>query len=130
LPEQEKQYYLSNPDTYIDFDIPWTLQINYSLSYSRPLNSTVRISQALQFSGDVSLSEKWKITYNSGFDFENMEFTTTNLGITRDLHCWSLNFNWGPFGRFTYYNFRIAVKSSLLQDLKLERRQPFFDNLR
>jgi hypothetical protein len=130
LPEQEKQYYLSNPDTYIDFDIPWSLQINYSLSYSRPLNSPVRISQALQFSGDVSLSEKWKITYNSGFDFENMEFTTTNLGITRDLHCWTLNFNWGPFGRFTYYNFRIAVKSSLLQDLKLERRQPFFDNLR
>lgn len=130
MPEQEKQYYLSSPDTYIDFTIPWSLQINYSLSYSRPINSDIRISQALQFSGDMSLSEKWKITYNSGYDFENKDFTTTNIGITRDLHCWTMNFNWGPFGRFTYYNFRIAVKASVLQDLKLERRQPFFDNLR
>jgi hypothetical protein len=130
LPEEEKQRFLSSPETYIDFDIPWSLQVNYSLSYSRPLNNDIRISQSLQFSGDMSLSEKWKITFNSGFDFENKEFTTTNLGITRDLHCWSMNFNWGPFGRFTYYNFRIAVKASILQDLKLERRQPFFDNLR
>jgi hypothetical protein len=130
MPEQDKQYFLSSPDTYIDFTIPWSLQINYSLSYSRPINSDIRISQALQFSGDMSLSEKWKITYNSGYDFENKDFTTTNIGITRDLHCWTMNFNWGPFGRFTYYNFRIAVKASVLQDLKLERRQPFFDNLR
>jgi hypothetical protein len=130
LPEQEKQYFLANPNTYVDFSIPWSLQINYSLNYLHPVNQDIRISQAMQFSGDVSLSEKWKITYNSGFDFENMQFTTTNIGVTRDLHCWTMTFNWGPFGRFTYYNFRIAVKASMLQDLKLERRQPFFDNLR
>ncbi|MBX2946488.1 MAG: LPS-assembly protein LptD [Cyclobacteriaceae bacterium] len=130
MPEQEKQYYLANPDTYIDFNIPWSLQLNYSLNYSRPINAEPQISQSLQFSGDMSLSEKWKITFNSGFDFENMEFTTTNVGITRDLHCWTMNFNWGPFGRFTYYNFRIAVKASVLQDLKLERRKPFLDSLR
>jgi len=129
LPEQEKQFYLNNPESYVDFNIPWSLQMNYSLSYSRPINNDVRISQSLQFSGDMSLSEKWKVTFNSGFDFENLEFTTTNVGITRDLHCWTLNFNWGPFGRFTYYNFRIAVKASVLQDLKLERRKPFFDNI-
>lgn len=130
LPEQEKQYYLSSPDTYIDFEIPWSLQMNYSLSYFRPINNNIQINQSLQFSGDLSLSEKWKITFNSGYDFENKEFTTTNIGITRDLHCWTMNFNWGPFGRFTYYNFRIAVKASILQDLKLERRKPIFDNLR
>lgn len=129
LPEQEKQFYLNNPDSYVDFNIPWSLQMNYSLSYSRPLNNDVRISQSLQFSGDMSLSEKWKITFNSGFDFENMEFTTTNVGISRDLHCWTMNLNWGPFGRFTYYNFRIAVKAAVLKDLKLERRKPFFDNI-
>jgi lipopolysaccharide export system protein LptA len=129
LPEQEKQYYLNNPESYVDFNIPWSLQMNYSLSYSRPLNGDIRINQSLMFSGDMSLSEKWKVTFNSGFDFVNLEFTTTNVGITRDLHCWTLNFNWGPFGRFTYYNFRIAVKASVLQDLKLERRKPFFDSI-
>jgi hypothetical protein len=129
LPEQEKQYYLNNPDTYIDFEIPWSLRINYSLQYSHPVNTDPRISQSLQFSGDLSLSEKWKTTFNSGYDFENKEFTQTNIGITRDLHCWTMTFNWVPFGRYTSYNFRINVKASVLQDLKLERRKPFYDNL-
>ncbi|MBL7842658.1 MAG: LPS-assembly protein LptD [Cyclobacteriaceae bacterium] len=130
MTEQDKQYFLASPENYIDFSIPWSLQLNYSLSFSRPINSDINISQSLQFSGDMSLSEKWKITFNSGFDFENMEFTTTNVGITRDLHCWTLNFDWGPFGKFTYYNFRIAVKASVLQDLKIDRRKPFYDNIR
>ncbi len=128
LPEQEKQYYLNNPDTYIDFEIPWSLRLNYSLQYSHPVNSDIRITQALQFSGDLALSEKWKAMFSSGYDFENKTLTLTNIGITRDLHCWTLMFNWVPFGTFTQYNFRINVKASILSDLKLERRQPFYIN--
>lgn len=128
LPEQEKQYFLNNPDTYIDFEIPWSIRLNYSLQYSHPLNSPIRITQSLQFSGDLALSEKWKVAFNSGYDFENKKLTQTNVGITRDLHCWTLMFNWVPFGPFTMYNFRINVKASILSDLKLERRKPFYDN--
>jgi hypothetical protein len=40
-----------------------------------------------------------------------------------------MNLTWVPFGRFQSYNFTIAVKASILQDLKLERRRPFLDNL-
>jgi hypothetical protein len=83
----------------------------------------------LQISGDLSLSDKWKITYNTGYHFEAAQFTQTNLGISRDLHCWTMNLTWVPFGRFQSYNFTIAVKASVLQDLKLERRRPFLDNL-
>jgi lipopolysaccharide assembly outer membrane protein LptD (OstA) len=128
LPEQEKQYYLNNPDTYIDFEIPWSVRLNYSLQYAHPMNSDIRITQALQFSGDLALSEKWKAVFNSGYDFENKTLTQTNIGITRDLHCWTLMFNWVPFGPYTSYNFRINIKASILSDLKLERRKPFYDN--
>ncbi|MBX2961847.1 MAG: hypothetical protein KF687_04990 [Cyclobacteriaceae bacterium] len=130
LPEQDKQFLMASPENYIDFSIPWSIQINYSLQYTRPLNSEFLITQSLQFSGDLSLSEKWKVTYNSGFDLEKLEFTTTNVGINRDLHCWALSFNWGPFGKFTYYDFRISVKASMLQDLKIDRRKPFYDTIR
>ncbi len=128
LPEQEKQYYLNNPDTYIDFEIPWSVRLNYSLQYAHPLNSDIKITQALQFSGDLALSEKWKATFNSGYDFQTKQLTQTNIGITRDLHCWTLLFNWVPFGPYTSYNFRINIKASILSDLKLERRKPFYDN--
>ena len=129
LPEQEKEFLLQNPDVYVDFDIPWSMNINYSLSYSHPLNAPANITQTVNMTGDVSLSEKWKVTYGTGYHFESKEFTQTNLGITRDLHCWTMAVNWTPFGRFQQFYFTINVKSSLLQDLKLERRKPFFDNL-
>lgn len=129
LPEQEKEYLLANPDVYVDFDIPWNLNLGFNMRYTHSLNSKPQFVQTLQASGDLSVSEKWKITYSSGYDFESKAFTQTNVGITRDLHCWTMNLNWVPFGRFQSYFFVIAVKASILQDLKLERRKPWFDNL-
>lgn len=128
LPEQEKEFLLQNPDAYIDFEIPWNLNLGYNISYVHSLNSDPRIVQHLQASGDFSLSEKWKFNYTTGYDFEKREFTPTSLGIARDLHCWTMRLNWVPFGYFQNYNFTIAVKSSILQDLKLERRRSFFDS--
>ncbi len=130
IPEEDKQHILQNPNAYVDFDIPWSVNLGYNLSYRRPISQPVaQVTQTLQLSGDLSLSEKWKITYNTGYHFETAEFTQTNIGISRDLHCWQMNFTWVPFGRFQSYNFTIAVKASVLQDLKLERRRPFLDNL-
>ncbi|MTI19951.1 hypothetical protein E1176_02855 [Fulvivirga sp. RKSG066] len=128
LNDAEKDYLISNPDAYVDFSIPWSLRINYSLNYSKRGFEDPNITQSLRFSGDFSLSEKWKITYNSGYDFEEKDFTLTQFGITRDLHCWTMNLSWTPFGRYESYNFTIRVKSSLLQDLKIERNRSFLDN--
>ena len=129
LPEQEKQFLLENPNAYVDFEIPWSMNINYTLGYSHLVNSKPSVTSTINMSGDVSISAAWKVTFSTGFHFEEGEFTQTNLGIARDLHCWTMRLNWTPFGRFQQYNFTINVKSSLLQDLKLERRKPFFDNL-
>lgn len=145
LSDADKQYFLSDPSNYVDFSIPWNLRVNYSLSYASTLQrrtildpetdetftqsffGTV-ITQTLQFSGDLSVSEQWKIQFNSGFDFQAKRLTQTNLKILRDIHCWTMSLDWTPFGRFTQYNFRISVKSSILQDLKMERRKNFIDN--
>jgi outer membrane usher protein FimD/PapC len=129
LPEQEKQFLIQNPDAYVDFEIPWSLNLSYNLSYSHQLNQKPKVTQTINMNGDLSISKSWKIVYSSGYHFESKEFTQTNIGITRDLHCWTMNVNWVPFGRFQSYNFVIAVKASVLQDLKLQRRKPFYDNL-
>lgn len=128
LSEAEKDFLLDNPDAYVDFSIPWSLRVNYSLSYRKTGFEDPTITQTLRFSGDFSLSDQWKITYNSGYDFENKDFTLTRFGVTRDLHCWTLNLNWTPFGRYQSYGFTIRVKSSLLQDLKIDRNRSFLDN--
>ena len=128
LPDAEKKYLLQNPDAYVDFSIPWNLRISYNIDYQHATNKEPTITQAIRFNGDLSLSEKWKIIYNSGYDFENKAFTQTQISINRDLHCWQMSLSWTPFGRYQSYNFSIGLRSSMLKDLKLDRQRNFFDN--
>ena len=109
------------------FDIPWTLNISYSLSY---VNSFIKptLSQTLSFNGNVSFTKKMAVTYTSGYDFTAKKITMTNIGITRDLHCWEMNLNWIPNGTMQSWNFTIRVKASVLGDLKYERRKDFHDS--
>jgi hypothetical protein len=129
LSEENKQRIIQNPNVYIDFDIPWSLNLNYNLSYSHQLNNPAKVTSTITISGDLSLTEKWKINFNSGYHFETKEFTQTSVSIARDLHCWAMNLWWVPFGRFQSYNFSIHVKASVLKDLKLDRRKPWQDTL-
>jgi hypothetical protein len=126
--ETDKKFLLQNPDAYVDFSVPWNLRISYNLNYGHIENQEPTITQAMRFNGDLSLTDKWKIVYNSGFDFESKQLTLTNISINRDLHCWQLSLNWVPFGKFQSYNFSIGVKSGMLRDLKLDRQRNFFDN--
>jgi hypothetical protein len=121
--EQEYEDYLANPDLYVDFNIPWSINFRYNISYSQVGFREGKVTQSLQFNGDLSLTEKWKATFSSGYDFEKDQFNQTRVGITRDLHCWDMRLDWVPFGRFQSYNFTIKAKSSMLQDLKLSRKR-------
>ena len=125
--ENEINRIVADPSQYIDWEIPWNLTMGYNLSYSKQTNNTVNVTSAMNLSGDLSISEMWKINFNTGYNFDSNEITQTMIGIARDLHCWQLNLNWVPFGRFTSYNIDIRVKSSILQDLKVSRIRSFFD---
>lgn len=125
--ENEINRIVADPSQYINWDIPWNLTMGYNLSYTKQTNNTINVTSAMNVSGDLSISEMWKINFNTGFNFDSKEITQTMIGIARDLHCWQMNVNWVPFGRFTSYNIDIRVKSSILQDLKVSRRRSFFD---
>lgn len=129
MSDADKQVLMNNPDLYVDFDIPWNIRFTYNLDYSKQGYQEARITQAIRFNGDVSLTQKWKILYNSGYDLQRKEFTITTLNISRELHCWQVSVGWTPFGRLQSYNFSIGVKSGMLRDLKLDRTRSFFDNL-
>lgn len=123
---QELEYLNSHPDAYVDFNVPWSLNLNYTLSFSKPgLEQTV--TQTIHFSGDLNLTEKWKLGFDSNYDFQKGQFSYTSLNVYRDLHCWDMQFNWIPFGFRQSYNITIKVKSSVLQDLKLTRKRDWYD---
>ncbi|NOR75407.1 MAG: LPS-assembly protein LptD, partial [Draconibacterium sp.] len=117
-------------DDYIDFDIPWDFGFNYSINYSGPSFSKPNgnVTQTLGFRGNLNLTQKWRISMNTNFDIMAQEFSFTTININRDLHCWSMAFNFVPFGYMKSYSFTINAKASLLKDLKLEKRQSHYDN--
>ncbi len=119
--------YAFDPNAYIDLSIPWNVRLSYDYNYTRSLTSSTT-RQAVKVYGQISLTPKWRITLNTGYDIDAKELTQTSLGIYRDLGCWEMRGNWIPFGRFTSYTIDIQIKASSLKDLKLSRRRSFFDN--
>ncbi|TKG94406.1 LPS-assembly protein LptD [Puteibacter caeruleilacunae] len=114
---------------YADFSVPWDLNLDYSFRYSRALpTNKSRITQSVDFRGNLSLTPKWKVGFTSGYDIEAGELSYTNFTIRRDLHCWQMSFNVTPFGARRSYMFTINVNSSLLGDLKLDKNKSFRDN--
>lgn len=112
---------------YALFEVPWSLRFSYTFLFSKPRDIS-SITQSFTISGDVKLTKNLAITYQSGYDLTQKKITMTNIGITRDLHCWDMGFNWVPNGYLQQWSFIIRVKASVLQDLKYERRKDFHDN--
>jgi len=102
-----------------DFSIPWQLQLHWDYGESKaPVFSR---SSSLNATLDFNLTEKWKFNFQTGYDFIDKDLVFPRVGISRDLHCWVMNFTWAPIGQYRSYQFEIRVKASELQDLKVTK---------
>ena len=126
LPENVRSL-LDDPANYVDFNIPWSLNISYTYTENQVGFNRPKATQSLQASGDIKISQSWKIGYNAAYDFENKKIVTPRLNIYKDLHCWEMRFAWVPYGPQQMYEFYINVKASVLQDLKWSRRRSYYD---
>ena len=115
---------------YVDFEVPWSVSLNYNLSYSKPGIAEANINQSVSLSSNIDLSKGWKIGFRTGYDLKANDFTFTTFDFHRDLHCWDLSCSWVPFGFQQSYMLTIRVKSSILSDLKLQRNRGVGDFLR
>ncbi|WP_425077510.1 putative LPS assembly protein LptD [Psychroserpens sp. S379A] len=108
---------------FYNYKIPWSLRLAYAVNYSNSTRQNEISSHSLMFSGDIDLSPRWAIGASSGYDFVNQGFTLTQLRFERDLLSWRMNFSWVPFGTYNSWNFFIGIKSSLLKDIKYDKRR-------
>jgi len=113
-----------------DFSIPWSVSLNYNYSESRynPLSPT-RYS-TISGSANISLTKFWKISVSGSYDITGKQFSAPQVMISRDLHCWLLNFTWNPIGTWTGYRLEVRVKAPQLQDLKVTKTDNFFSGRR
>jgi lipopolysaccharide assembly outer membrane protein LptD (OstA) len=117
------------PD-YSDFAMPWNFSLDYSLNYTGPSSSypNGNVSQTIGMSGNLTITEKWKLTARTNFDIDAGEFSYTSFGLTRDLHCWNMSFSFVPFGYTKSYSFTLSASSSMLSDLKIDKNKSYYDN--
>jgi lipopolysaccharide assembly outer membrane protein LptD (OstA) len=124
------QYYAMNPHEIIDFEIPWKLNLTHTWFLNRNTNVNTfeeqrfNQNQNLVVSGDMSITERWKVTINSSYDIKEATLTQTRLSLNRDMHCWQLAFYWTPIGGQQSFLVRFNATSALFQSAKLELRKP------
>ena len=118
----------------------WNLSLSYSLNYNlsdnynyynalfpernrynRTLTNTVNVN------GRVEVTRKWAVGFTSGYDFTTKKVSASSFDITRDLHCWTMAFQWRPFGYYRGFQFHINVKASTLQSLKWNVNKDYTD---
>ncbi len=114
-------------DKEADFSIPWDISLNYYYNLSRSVPSNELTSSSVSGSLNFNLTPKWKFSVTGSYDLKQKEFAAPQIRISRDLHCWTMNFTWNPIGSFRGYNFEIRVKAPQLQDLKITKRDQFYD---
>ena len=119
--EKEKEDKLNSE--FYNFKIPWTLRLSYNVNYNNSARQNEIGAHSIAFSGDIELSPKWKIGASSGFDLKNLGFTFTSLRFQRDLESWRMSFQWIPFSAQASWNFFIGIKSSVLSDIKYDKRR-------
>lgn len=124
--QNEVDFINRNRHLYIDFDIPWNLVLSYNVNYSRAGFAKANITQVVTVNGDVSLTKKWKVTFNTGYDVQAKSINFTQFTIARDMHCWQMNVTWIPFGQRAGFTFDLSVKSTILRDLKLSRQNNWY----
>lgn len=103
-------------------ELPWDLQMAYSVTYSNNNRQKEITSQSLMVNGNLELAPRWKVGLSSGYDFKQKGVTFTQFRFERDLESWRMSFNWVPYGPSAYWGFFIGITSSALSDIKWEKR--------
>jgi hypothetical protein len=120
------------PSQIVSFEIPWKISFNHILSYS--LNGDPETFQqrkytpnnTLSITGDVTITENWKITATTYLDAKEMKVTNTNLVLYRNIHCWNLLFNWTPIGTNKSFMLTIRGNGRALSNAQLRLQRPPF----
>jgi LPS-assembly protein len=125
-------YMQHNPSEFVDFNIPWQVSFSYSLSFSNQIKPDYSgfkkdFNSNLNFNGSFNLTPKWNFSSTGYYDFHTHKLQTFQMSISREMHCWQMSINITPVGLYRFFSFTISPKSSVLQDLKINRTRTFLN---
>ena len=125
-------------DGYMPFKFPWSFTVSYGITMGEDRSAEIDIkrmrypykfTQNMNFSGNIGISDNWRINFTSGYNFEFKRLTTTTVNISRDLHCFEMSCGI-VLAPYVSYNFSFRATSQLLADaLKIDKRSSSSSNI-
>lgn len=118
-------------DGYAKWECPWSLSFNYSVNYGYgtfnydKMEYNGRFTHSLSMNGNISPTKNWSASFSASFDVEHRKLAYMNCSISRKMHCFTMSASFVPVGPYKSYNFHIAVNSSILQDVKYDKRSSY-----
>lgn len=128
--QQMQEYMRRNPNEFVDFNIPWDIGIDFHLSYTTQPRTDFSgfdktFNTSFTFRNSFSLTPKWNFSTNGYFNVDQTKLEQFTMSINRDLHCWQMGINVTPVGLYSSFSITVSPKSSVLQDLKVNRTRVF-----
>jgi hypothetical protein len=122
----------TDEDGYMAFKMPWNLSIGYNISINenkdkekfnyKTMRYPYSLTQGLNVSGSLAISDGWNINFSSGYDFEYKKISMTTASLSRDLHCFNMSCSI-VLAPYTSYNFSFRCNAATLTDaLKYDKR--------
>ena len=129
----ESAYIRNNPGEFADFNIPWSVNFSYALSFSKSFveksGFETNFTQNVNFGGTLNLTPKWQMGVNGYYNVSLGQLNPLSLSISRDLHCWQMSIAMSPVGNYRYFSINISPKSAILRDLKINRTRSVYNGL-
>jgi LPS-assembly protein len=127
-----QDYMQRNPAEFVDFNIPWSVNLSFSLALTRLLKAdysgyTSNVTSSMSFNNSFNLTPKWNFSTNGFFDFNTGKVTMFTMSIAREMHCWQMAIAVTPIGNYQYFNITLSPKSSVLRDLRVNRTRYFYN---
>ena len=114
-------------DGYAKWECPWSLTLNYSVSYGygsfnyKKLEYNGKWTQNLSLNATIRPTKNWSFNASASYNFDTHKIAYMNCTTSRQMHCFEMSASFVPVGPYKSYNFHIAVKSSILQDVKYDK---------
>ena len=130
--QQEAAYVQNNPGEFADFSIPWSVDLTYSMRFSRgfdPIRKGFKtsLSQDINWNASTNLTPRWKLGMTGYYNIKTKELGTITMYLTRELHCWQISINISRSPTYKFFTINISPRSSMLRDLKINRTRYFYD---
>lgn len=123
-------YFMLHPEQILDFEIPWKINLTHVLNInqnigrnSSQLDKFIFVN-TINFNGDINITKRWKVSNNSLFDVKAGKLVNSRFTLTRNLHCWTLNFDTTPIGSNKYFVLRLNANAQMLQSAKVQLTKP------